>query len=196
MAAGLTESEKINIKKKKIKELETKYSDPDKNLVATVITLYYGGKYSLYIYKRYTDVRLVMAPDVQIGATGWDWDNFTYPRYELDFAFLRAYENGKPIKVKNYFTWSDKGAEPGEPIFIVGNPGNTDRLLSVRQLEFFRNYKIPIILHYFNARYNAQFKYFATTPNISPVNSAPYLRLQTDVIYAGLYKALRDGGIS
>jgi len=166
---------------------------PDKNLVATVITLYYGGKYSLYIYKRYTDVRLVMAPDVQIGATGWDWDNFTYPRYELDFAFLRAYENGKPIKVKNYFTWSDKGAEPGEPIFIVGNPGNTDRLLSVRQLEFFRNYKIPIILHYFNARYNAQFKYFATHPEYFARELSTLLKIANGrKYYAGLYKALRD----
>ncbi len=193
MAAGQTESEKVKLKREKIKELEKKYSNPKKNIVAKVITLYYGGKYSLYIYKRYTDVRLVMVPDVQIAATGWDWDNFTYPRYELDFAFLRAYENGKPVKVKNYFTWSDKGAEPGEPIFVVGNPGNTDRLLSVHQLEFFRNYRLPTILHYFNARYDAQFKYFENHPEHFARELSTLLSIANGrKYYAGLYKALRD----
>ncbi len=193
MQQGEDESQKVAYKNAKIEELEKKYSNPKKNIVAKVITLYYGGKYSLYIYKRYTDVRLVMVPDVQIAATGWDWDNFTYPRYELDFAFLRAYENGKPAKIKHYFTWSEKGAREGEPIFVVGNPGNTDRLLSVAQLEFYKDYRLPIILHYFNQRYDAQFKYFQNHPEHYARELSTLLSIANGrKYYAGLYKALRD----
>ena len=193
MAQGKTDSEKVALKQQTIKQIEKKYSNPKKHIVAQVITLYYGGKFSLYIYKRYTDIRLVMVPDVQIAATGWDWDNFTYPRYELDFAFLRAYENGKPVKVKHYFTWSKRGANPGEPVFVVGNPGNTDRLLSIQQLEFFKNYKLPILLYYFNALYDAQFEYFKAHPENRDRELSTLLSIaNARKYYAGLYKALRD----
>ncbi len=193
MAKGKTDSEKVALKQQIIKQIEKKYSNPKKHIVAQVISLYYGGKFSLYIYKRYTDIRLVMVPDVQIASTGWDWDNFTYPRYELDFAFLRAYENGKPVKVKHYFTWSKRGANPGEPVFVVGNPGNTDRLLTVQQLEFFKNYKLPILLYYFNALYNAQFQYFKAHPENKDRELSTLLGIaNARKYYAGLYKALRD----
>ena len=193
MNQGQTDSEKVALKKQIIKKLEKKYSNPKKNIVAQVITLYYGGKYSLYVYKRYTDVRLVMVPDVQIASTGWDWDNFTYPRYELDFAFLRAYENGKPVKVKNYFTWSKQGAKPDQTVFVVGNPGNTDRLLSVEQLEFFKNYRIPVILYYLDALYDAQYEYFKTHPQNKARELSHLLGIANGrKYYAGLYKALRD----
>ncbi len=99
---------KVAAKKETIKNIVDEYTKKT-GLTCKVVTLYNGGKYSLYMYKRYNDIRLVMVPDVQIAATGWDWDNFTYPRYELDFAFLRAYENGKPVKVKHFFKWSKKG---------------------------------------------------------------------------------------
>jgi len=193
MNQAKTEEQKVQAKKQVISQLEEKYSKPKKNIVAKVITLYYGGKYSLYIYKRYNDVRLVMVPDVQIAATGWDWDNFTYPRYELDFAFLRAYENGKPVRTKHYFTWSKGGAQDGQTVFVVGNPGNTDRLLSVQQLEFFRDYRMPILLHYYNERYNAQFKYFQAHPEHFARELSKLLSIANGRKYfAGLYKALRD----
>ncbi|RMD48080.1 MAG: S46 family peptidase, partial [Ignavibacteria bacterium] len=133
IAEGTNDSSKIANRDKRIMELESEYAQ-ETGLVCKVVTLYYGGKYSLYGYKRYNDIRLVMVPDFQIAATGWDWDNFTYPRYELDFAFYRAYdEDGKPVHTDHYFKFSDKGAEEGEVIFTVGRPGNTDRLLTVEQ---------------------------------------------------------------
>jgi len=193
MAKGRDAQEKVKLKENKIKEIETKYSEPKKNIIAKVVTLYNGGKYSLYLYKRYDDIRLVMAPDVQITATGWDWDNFTYPRYELDFAFLRAYENGKPVKVKHYFTWSEKGAEDNELVFVIGRPGNTDRLLSVRELEFFRDVRHPLILNYYNQRYLAQYKYFIAHPDKQAYELSTLLSIANGrKYYAGIYKALRD----
>ncbi len=139
--------------------------ETESGLVCKVVTLYKGGKYSLYFYKRYSDIRLVMAPDFQIAATGWDWDNFTYPRYELDFMFYRAYdENGEPVKSENHFTWSEKGATEDEAIFVVGRPGHTDRQLSVAHLEYLRDvvYKNRLLLY--EELYQVYFELFNKYP--------------------------------
>ena len=155
MKNGTTDDEKISLRDKIKDSLTTKYED-ETGLKCIIVTLYHGGKYSLYAYKRYNDIRLVMAPDFQIAATGWDWDNFTYPRYELDFMFYRAYdEDGNPVKTDHYFSWSKKGAEEGEPIFVVGRPGSTDRLFSVDQLEYYKDYIYPLALKGYNAIYEA-----------------------------------------
>ena len=130
-----------------------------------IVTLYHGGKYAVYGYKRYNDIRLVMAPDFQIAATGWDWDNFTYPRYELDFMFYRAYdEDGEPVKTDNYYRWSKNGAQENEPIFVVGRPGRTDRLYTYQQLEYLRDYTYPHYLIGYNSIYNAYFNYYHKYP--------------------------------
>jgi len=163
IAKAKTDAQKVKAKNEKINEIVEKH-EKKTGLTCKVVTLYNGGKYSLYAYKRYNDIRLVMAPDVQIAATGWDWDNFTYPRYELDFAFCRAYdENGKPVKVDNYFTWSKKGASENEAIFIIGRPGNTDRLLSMKELEYYRDVRHPRILNMLNDRYNKYMKIYEKT---------------------------------
>lgn len=160
MAGGSTDDEKIQLKDDKIKELETSYAEKT-GLACHVVTLYNGRKYSMYEYKRYNDIRLVMSPDFQIAATGWDWDNFTYPRYELDFAFYRAYdENGKPAKIKDHFTWSKNGAEEGELIFTVGRPGRTNRLYSVAELEYMRDKRYSHLLLQFNEIYKVYYELF------------------------------------
>jgi len=164
MSVGETDSDKIesrdSTKAKIISEREA-----ESGLVCKIVTLYNGGKFSLYYYKRYSDIRLVMAPDFQIAATGWDWDNFTYPRYELDFMFYRAYdENGKPVKSNNHFTWSKKGAEEGEPIFVVGRPGHTDRLLSVSNLEYLRDVVYTNRLALYEELYQVYFELFSKYP--------------------------------
>lgn len=191
--AGETNAEKVENRKDKIKELEENYSE-ETGLLCKVVTLYNGGKYSLYAYKRYEDIRVVMSPDFQIAATGWDWDNFTYPRYELDFMFLRAYdENGEPVKTKHYFEWSKEGAAEDELIFTVGRPGNTDRLLSVKQLEYFRDYTYPQILTMLNEAYKIATENF----NAYPEREAELLNVVMGIgngrkSYAGRYMALRD----
>lgn len=127
------------------------------SLVATglrsdVIKLYHGGEYWLYRYKKYTDVRLVFAPEQQAAYFGGDSDNFTYPRYCLDVAFFRVYEYGKPIKSEHYFAWNDKGAAENELVFVPGHPGSTNRLYTSSQLEYQRDHVYPMLLNYIDRR--------------------------------------------
>jgi hypothetical protein len=111
-----------------------------------VVSFYSGGQYQLYQYKKYTDIRLVFAPEAGIAAFGGDPDNYTYPRYCLDFALFRVYENGQPIRPARYFKWSREGVKEGDLIFVPGNPGTTGRLLTMAELEFSRDYRYPLWL--------------------------------------------------
>lgn len=141
--SGKTDEEKVQKRQDKIRELEREYSKKT-GLICNVVTFFNGGKYSMYGYKRYTDVRLVFAPETQVAYYGGDYDNFTYPRYDLDVAFYRVYdENGKPLKTKHYFKWNKEGAKEGDLIFVIGNPGRTNRLFTIAQLNFLRDYSYP-----------------------------------------------------
>src|SRR5262245_42268907 len=124
-----------------------------------VIPLYQGGQYNLYTYKKYTDVRLVFAPEFEIAFLGGDPDNFEYPRYDLDLALFRVYENDKPLHPDNYFKWSPKGASDGELVFVSGNPGRTNRLDTVAHLEYLRDFGIPLILKYLQRQHDLLTKY-------------------------------------
>ncbi|HTU25907.1 MAG TPA: S46 family peptidase [Pirellulales bacterium] len=112
-------------------------------LRSDVITLYNGGMYQIYLYKKYTDVRLVFAPEHAIAFFGGDPDNFEYPRYDLDICFFRAYEDDQPAKIEHYLKWSATGAGDGELVFVAGNPGDTDRLKTVEHLKFLRDIDFP-----------------------------------------------------
>jgi len=100
-----------------------------------LVTLYQGGAYQLYRYRRYADVRLVWAPEDAIAGFGGDPDNFNFPRYCLDAALLRAYEHGRPVAVREFLRVRPEGPQPGEPLFVTGHPGQTERLYTVAQLE-------------------------------------------------------------
>jgi Peptidase S46 len=117
-----------------------------------VVTFYSGQVYNLYKYKKYTDVRLVFAPEFDTAFFGGDPDNFTYPRYDLDITFFRVYENGKPGHLDNYLKWSSTGVKEGDLIFVSGHPGNTGRLLTMAQLEFMRDVQYPGTLKFLTRR--------------------------------------------
>ena len=126
-----------------------------------VITLYQGGQYSLYRYKKYTDVRLVFAPEFEIAFLGGDPDNFEYPRYDLDMALFRVYENDKPVHTDNYLKWSTAGTKDGELVFVSGNPGRTERMDTVAHLEYLRDFGFPLLLKYLDRQHAMLTKYGA-----------------------------------
>ncbi|MCW8817176.1 MAG: S46 family peptidase, partial [Ignavibacteriaceae bacterium] len=136
-----TDSEKVLRKDEKIEEIKERFLNLNPDLEYKVVSLYYGGKYSLYGYKKYDDIRLVFAPELMVSKLGGDYDNFTYPRYGLDCAFLRAYENDKPIKTNYFFNWNIEPIYEDQPVFVVGNPGSTNRLYTIAQLEYLRDYR-------------------------------------------------------
>jgi hypothetical protein len=132
-------------KKAAIAEIE-RLSLKKTGLRSDVVSLYQGGEYWLYRYKKYTEVKLVFAPEQQAAFYGGDPDNFTYTRHDLDMALFRAYEKGQPAKVSHYLKWSAKGAADGELVFVSGHPGSTNRLMTLAQLQFQREFSYPLRL--------------------------------------------------
>ena len=130
-------------------------------LRSDVVTLYQGGRYNLYRYKKYTDVRLVFAPEFQAAFFGGDPDNFNFPRFNIDMALVRVYENGQPIHPENYLKWSTKGTKEGELVFVAGHPGSTSRLNTVAHLEELRETSIPLVIRYLERREAVLKKYMA-----------------------------------
>jgi hypothetical protein len=141
--AGADDADRAAKRKAEIAAIE-KACAPNAALKCEVVSLYSGGEYWLYKSKNYTDVRLVMAPEEQAAYFGGDYDNFTFPRHDLDFAFLRVYENGEPAKTPNYLQWSEAGAMDDEFVVVSGYPGSTARLLTVAQLAYQRDFGNPI----------------------------------------------------
>lgn len=149
--AGATDEEATRAKQQESTRID-EACEAGSGLRCEVVSLYNGGIYSLYKYERYTDVRLVFAPEGQAAFFGGDPDNFTYPRHDMDITLVRAYENGQPVQPEHYFKWSESGADEGELVFVTGNPGSTGRLLTMAQLEYLRDAAYPTILQQYDER--------------------------------------------
>ena len=148
---GMSSEEAAKARGNAIAQIE-KESKEKTGLRSDVVTLYQGGVYNLYRYKRYDDVRLVFAPEEQIAFYGGDPDNFEYPRFDLDVCIFRAYENGKPARIEHFLKWNSKGPSDGELAFVSGHPGRTDRQLTVSELAETRDADVPYLLDMFNRR--------------------------------------------
>ncbi len=149
-----------------IADIERQSTDKT-GLRSDVVTLYEGGEYWLYCYKKYTDVRLVFAVEQQTAFYGGDPDNFTYPRYDLDMALFRVYENGKPIDSKDYLKWNPQGAGDGELVFVSGNPGGTERLVTYSYLVSLRDDTLPYVVESLKNRIAVLKQYSAGGPEQS-----------------------------
>ena len=158
-----------------------------------VIPLYQGGEYQLYTYKKYTDVRLVFAPEQQTAFFGGDDDNFTFPRHDLDICIMRAYENGAPARPAAYLPWAVRGAADGDLLFVSGNPGSTSRLETVAQLESERRVIQPKILRSLKRRIGTLKAYAAKSPE-NERRAKEYIFSYANSIKAreGMLKALQD----
>ncbi len=161
---------------------------------AQVVELFQGARYQLYLYKIYSDVRLVMTPHLQTSHFGGDPDNFTYPRFGIDFSFCRAYENGQPADTQqHYFRWSQHGPQPGELVFVTGNPGSTDRLLTKAQFEYQRDAAYPRVLQMLDHRIDILSAFMQGSPELEKRYRTTLLSFQNgQKAYRGGLGGLRD----
>lgn len=161
-----------------------------------IIPLYDGALHSAYTFRRYEDVRLAFVPELQLGYFGGDTDNFTYPRYALDMALFRVYEDGEPVEPEVHFEWSTEGSRPGEPVFVVGNPGSTLRLETVSQLRFRRDVTDASLLRFLETRVAALKDHMDEAEDPAPAVQNRIFGLQNaSKLYRGRMEALTNGYI-
>ncbi len=162
-------------------------------LRSDVVTLYQGGQYNLYRYKKYTDVRMVFVPEFQAAFFGGDPDNFNFPRFNIDMALVRAYENDKPVKVENYLKWSEKGVKENDLVFVVGHPGSTSRLNTVAHLESSRDVSIPLITRMLERREAMLKKYMTMGDEQTRLAQNELNSIQNSLkVYRGQIAGLQD----
>ncbi|MFO7524749.1 MAG: S46 family peptidase [Ignavibacteriaceae bacterium] len=193
MDKGNNDKERTRLKNDIIDLIEQRESEAT-GYECSITALYNGGKYSLYGYKRYTDVRLVFAPEEQLGFFGGDPDNFTYPRYNLDATFFRVYDDdGNPLKTDHFLKWSSNGAAPGEPVFVVGNPGNTDRINTIAQLEYARDIQYPRTIDLLNGMIDVYSNMIKESPDRAlQMQDMLFSFENSKKAFGGILKGLRD----
>jgi hypothetical protein len=184
--AGLSETAANDTRKRTLTSLEQECEQASAKaksgkLRCQVVTLYQGGQYFLYKYKRYDDVRLVFAPEADIASFGGDPDNFQFPRWSLDFSMLRAYENEKPATTPNYLQINFRGPAPDQLVFVAGHPGSTARLKTRAQLEFDRDISLPITLVRAAELRGRFIQFGSTNPADNRIVQAPLNSLQNAI---------------
>lgn len=158
-----------------------------------VVTLYGGGQYKLYRYHKYSDVRLVFAPEFQAAFFGGDPDNFNFPRFATDFGFLRAYENGRPAATPRNLRWNPRAPQAGEPVFVVGNPGSTQRLFTRDQFEFLRDFYFPTLVPLVSEYRGRLINAMAGDPERARTGADTLFGMENSYkVFIGQWQALRD----
>jgi hypothetical protein len=189
-----TDAERSDAREQVFEDIQVRRNDAvdGENLRTEVLSLYNGGRYSAYTFRRYDDVRLTMIPEAAVGYFGGDPDNFTYPRYTYDVSFFRVYgEDGAPLSPESFFPLDPDGSVAREPVFVVGNPGSTGRLETTSQLAFRRDVSDRALLAFLESR-RAAFEEFAG-PNPSEALENEIFSLGNAIkLYRGRLKALRD----
>jgi Peptidase S46 len=189
---GMTDADALKARRAEIAKIQKESLDAT-GLRSDVIQIYQGSEYWLYRYKKYTDVRIVFAPSQQIAFFGGDPDNFTYPRYDLDFALFRVYEDGKPVESKNYLKWDAQGPVDNSLVFVSGNPGFTSRQDTLAQLQLLRNKTFPLILQILNQRLETLEHYSAQGPEQTRQAASSIFSLQNSLkAYTGMQNGLRN----
>ena len=165
-------------------------------LRSDVITLYQGGQYNLYRYKKYTDVRLVFVPEFQAAFFGGDPDNFNFPRFNIDMSLVRVYENDQPVHPAEYLKWSTAGTKEGDLVFVTGNPGSTSRLNTVANLEYLRDTAIPLVLRTLEHREAVLKAYMAQGPEQTRRGQNELNSVQNSLkVYRGQLAGLKDASL-
>ncbi|MCY3703907.1 MAG: S46 family peptidase [Gammaproteobacteria bacterium] len=176
--------------------ISEEYGGEDAGFEVEMVSLYNGGRTSAYVFRRYTDVRMVMAPELSVGYFGGDPDNFTYPRYALDFTFLRVYEDGDPLDTsESFFRWSETGVERGDAVFMIGNPGSTSRIQTVAELEFRRDISDKGLLAFVNNRIDALEAFYDMDPEAGEamdLRNTIFSLINTQEAYGGILRGLHD----
>ncbi|HKQ99476.1 MAG TPA: S46 family peptidase [Pyrinomonadaceae bacterium] len=190
--AGMADADAFTARRGAISGIEAE-SLKATGLRSDVVTLYQGGQYNLYRYKKYTDVRLVFVPEFQAAFFGGDPDNFNFPRFNIDMALVRVYENDKPVHVENYLKWSEKGAKEGDLVFVVGHPGSTSRLNTVAHLESLRDVNIPLLIRMLERREAMLKKYMAMGEEQNRQGQNELNSIQNSLkVYRGQMAGLQD----
>jgi hypothetical protein len=190
--AGMSDAEAFAARRAETSAIEGE-STKATGLRSDVITLYQGGQYNLYRYKKYTDVRLVFVPEFQAAFFGGDPDNFNFPRFNIDMALVRVYENDQPVHPGSFFKWSTAGAKDGDLVFVTGNPGSTARLNTVAHLQELRDTSIPIVLRLLERREAMLKKYMAMGEEQTRQSQNELNSVQNSLkVYRGQIAGLKD----
>ncbi len=189
---GMSDAEAAQKQREKMSAIEKECAEKS-GLRCDVVTLYAGGMYNLYKYKKYTDVRVVFAPEGQMAFFGGDRDNFEYPRYDLDITYFRVYENDKPVHLAEYLKWSPTGTKAGDLVFVSGNPGGTERLLTMAELQFLKDVQTPFVIELLSSRDKMLHEYGAQSEENARVASDEIFGVENSLkAFKGRAEGLND----
>ena len=192
LSPEMTTTEMENARKEAIASIKGRVQEKT-GLQPEIIPLYLGARYHLYLYKRYSDIRLVMCPEEPIANFGGDIENFEFPRHCLDATFFRVYEDDKPLHSKHYLKWSQGGPKLGEALFVLGHPGGTDRILTSDHLSFYRDISYPLILQYIEERITCFKKFGEKSEENRRIAAQNEMMFNNSLkVYKGLIKGLHS----